>query len=698
VTRLLICLTLLAPGLWAQDQEVSETQSVIVVEAPVQVVRNGDPVRGLTAENFEIYDRGEKQTITRFEARDFTLSAAAEAETAEAPAKQRHFMLFFDLFFISRQGVFEAIEAARALLDEGLGPADRVAIAIYHPNRGARLLTGFTTDRDVSTLALDALEIYVSPRRDVAKAAVVQRRLAQNEAVPARQGETDPLMMARVHVKGEDGKFGWPLQPKFDAAREALVHHSNGDRAAARIHKRLAKLAFMKRIGTPRADSSGVLSMACDLAMLVNAYRGLEGVKFLVFYSEGYSNQLLAGDTFAAMVRAQMERMLDVARICGWAFHTVDVKGLRPGGANLTQDSMTQLAMDTGGKFYRNYNDLEKAMTRMVESVSVTYILAFQPSGLEFDGAYHPIKVKLKGARGRIQYQREGYFAPVRGAELIGQTQLDASKKAEMIMGDAEGGLLDMSAIAAVVGYDGMLARAPVLVEVRPDSFEDYGPASQMEIETYVYARDAEGGIPDFFVHTLQLDRLGDRRAALEEGLLALGELELPPGDYTLRVMVYDRRSGEYALKSVPLAVPRFGEPGPALYAPLWVGPANRGLVAREGDGALPFRASGRKFLPSALPVVNAKERILLQTLVANPNPSLVNLSHRILDDEGFELDAHRRLRPKRGSEYRDEQLFSAVFQLDVKGLEPGKYVLEITLSQTDPDVMRTSRLPFIVQ
>ena len=47
---------------WAQTSRFEEVTEVVVVEVPVQVLRDGEPVRGLTAENFEIVDGRKKPT------------------------------------------------------------------------------------------------------------------------------------------------------------------------------------------------------------------------------------------------------------------------------------------------------------------------------------------------------------------------------------------------------------------------------------------------------------------------------------------------------------------------------------------------------------------------------------------------------------------------------------------------------------
>src|SRR5436190_1244765 len=52
--------------------QMHETVNVRIVEVPVSVVdSSGNPIRGLTTANFEVYDGGKKQAITSFDQVDF---------------------------------------------------------------------------------------------------------------------------------------------------------------------------------------------------------------------------------------------------------------------------------------------------------------------------------------------------------------------------------------------------------------------------------------------------------------------------------------------------------------------------------------------------------------------------------------------------------------------------------------------------
>jgi VWFA-related protein len=134
------------------QQRFGETTSTVVVEVPVQVLRDGQPVRGLTRDDFEIYDGRRKQQITGFEVVDLQPAAApATAAAAKAPttrAARRHFLVLFDLAISDPKAVVKARDAAMEMV-QALHPTDLVAVAAYLPSAGPQLLLGFTADRNL---------------------------------------------------------------------------------------------------------------------------------------------------------------------------------------------------------------------------------------------------------------------------------------------------------------------------------------------------------------------------------------------------------------------------------------------------------------------------------------------------------------------------------------------------------------------
>ena len=73
-------------GTRASAQTFGGTADVVEVEVPVQVVRDGQPVRGLTRDDFEVYDGRTRQTLTGFHAVDLAAPAAQRAATEDVRA------------------------------------------------------------------------------------------------------------------------------------------------------------------------------------------------------------------------------------------------------------------------------------------------------------------------------------------------------------------------------------------------------------------------------------------------------------------------------------------------------------------------------------------------------------------------------------------------------------------------------------
>jgi hypothetical protein len=132
----------------------SGSTDVVEVEVPVQVVRDGQPVRGLTAADFELYEGRRKIEVTGFHAVDL---AGPAARGAVPPAARRQLLLLFDLAFSNPKAVIAAREAARSLVLKGVRSGDLVGVATYSAAHGPQILLGFTSDRRQVDAALDAL-------------------------------------------------------------------------------------------------------------------------------------------------------------------------------------------------------------------------------------------------------------------------------------------------------------------------------------------------------------------------------------------------------------------------------------------------------------------------------------------------------------------------------------------------------------
>src|SRR5260221_6520263 len=145
---------LIAGAGFGQVPPLKETISVHLVEIPVTVIdRDGNPVRNLTQENFEVYDQGKKQKMSTFDVIDFASANVMKATSPLNPVARRSFLLLFDVSYTSPLGRAKAQQAARDFIARGLSRRDLAAIGTIDVDRGFRMSTSFTTDRTLLSAA-----------------------------------------------------------------------------------------------------------------------------------------------------------------------------------------------------------------------------------------------------------------------------------------------------------------------------------------------------------------------------------------------------------------------------------------------------------------------------------------------------------------------------------------------------------------
>ena len=111
-------------------QGVQESAEVTLVEVPVRVTgRDGAPIRGLTAADFQLFDNGKKQEILGFDAIDLAEKAPGALGPEMNPAGRRRFLFFFDLVFTRPRALLQARSAVKEFVLNGMADADRAAVA-----------------------------------------------------------------------------------------------------------------------------------------------------------------------------------------------------------------------------------------------------------------------------------------------------------------------------------------------------------------------------------------------------------------------------------------------------------------------------------------------------------------------------------------------------------------------------------------
>jgi len=199
-------------------------------------------------------------------------------------------------------------------------------------------------------------------------------------------------------------------------------------------------------------------------------------------------------------------------------------------------------------------------------------------------------------------------------------------------------------------GGDDAESAVAVLVEIDGPSLLGPTPPEQPEVGLYAYAVTESGEVRAFFSQSLTLDLEEVGEAVFVGGLKVFGHLELPPGSYSLRVLVHLPETQRYGMSVQPLEVPD----GAALLAPLFAEPEAPWLLVAEAahgeaargelaaaDGGLRFGELFRRAgtpVPSALPVLHgeaAELDILLYGAAGAPDPA--ELEARLVEAAGGE-------------------------------------------------------------
>jgi VWFA-related protein len=687
----------------AAAQTFAGTAEVVEVEVAVQVTRDGQPVRGLTAADFEIYDGRKKQAITGFHAVDLATSAAASLPMAG----RRQLLLLFDLAFSDARAIVKAREAARELVLKGARAGDLVGVATYSAARGPQLVLGFTSDRRQVDTALDSLGLVRA------------------------EGASDPLRLVLARGEGGERRLLAERSQEAEAANvEALVGQLGGEQAN------------LGRESNRAAQTASVTALTRSFAGFARTLAALPGRKQVIYFSEGFDSSLLTGSGGASALGAsgggsisaggddptatvdrgigtsepilgstdeafgstrsvnEVERMLEELRRADCVIQAVDIGGLRAGGEQRVtrtggKETLVTFARGTGGELFENSNDLSAAMSGILERTSLTYVLSFQPENVKPDGSYHRLRVELKDApRGTRLAYRPGYYSPRPYASLNALEKLfEASTR---VMAGVESGSIPSAVLAAPFRLGADRAYVPVLIEVDGPALLAGGAQGALPVEIYVYALDAGGAIQDFVVHSLGLDLAKAESALRQSGLKFFGHLDLPPGEYSVRTLVRNGGTGAYSLRVAPLTVPSFAA-GPVLLPPFFPEPPNRWLLSRETPRGpqvpYPFMAGQQPFIPASRPALAEGQEVPLSLVGYNLGPGELRAEGRILTRDGREAGSGEiRLLGREGGGGADR--LKATFK--PPKLPPGEYLLRVSLSGGS-GAIGASSAPFVV-
>jgi VWFA-related protein len=731
---LLLCLASSAPPARAQQQGASQQkpagqqqQDDIVrvetelVHADVTVTdREGKFVDGLTREQFQVSVDGRPVPVAFFERVNVFAGDAARAPGAAAGANGataaavrpagRYIAFFLDDVHLSAASLERVRKTVGQFLERGMGPDDRVLIATATGQLG--FLQQFMDNRGVLRLALTRLAYKPFIVRDTEQIA-----MTEYTALRIDSGDRDAL----DHYVGEimkqnnvavPGGLGPPKNTSI-SSNPAPRGETNGlTRASAEQMVRERAQVMLKQT----AAYSGA-----TLAALESLMRGtsqMPGRKLLFFVSDGfYLND--KNTDFSDRLKA----ITDAALRAGVVIYSIDARGLvgdtdaasnrtdptgrlsrsNVGELSASQDPLTTLASDTGGRAQLNSFALDEAVSRALNETSNYYRLAWKPELEEQKGGkFKRVEVSVAGRPDLTVRLPRGYLSALAsgGAAKPAAKAADASKpsggesKVEQDFRAAFGAAAPLRALTTVLstsfvdvpGTGGVLTSS---VQVSTGGL-DYGADGKQPAGVDILGAvwNDQGKTAGNFKTHLNVAPLGPASASAggeQPGVIYNARTPLAPGFYLVKVAARDARGGQMGSASQWVEIPDLSKRQLALSS-LHIG--GHAVGVEKGGAAQVQFSVDRRFQRSS------KLDFLAFIYNATRAPGLDLLAHVRVTREGRAVVSAPPIKIAPPAETDFARIpFTGVISLGQ--LPPGRYELELEVTDNAAKTSAAQRIAF---
>ncbi|HXH37388.1 MAG TPA: VWA domain-containing protein, partial [Thermoanaerobaculia bacterium] len=392
--------------------QVSETIDVRIVNVDVTVTSKGGPVRGLTRDDFEIFEDGRHQAITNFYASEETRAVAtaaaaapaAPAAAAVAPAEpdpryRRKVLVLVDNNHTTRHGRDTALRALEAMINDRFHGDYEWSIGVI--GRGVTLVLPLSSNKAAIHEALE----------------IIRRAGTRGEATSTFAGVTDrggltlkPTETAVVGMTVFDRDY-------FERLAQAGASDDT-ERAIA------AKFTAPAILDAARGFAS---TSGRKIVFFLTGDPGLNDVDFVIPAGNGFNVRGVtdgkpgkATELWDAQkaIEELRKAIIHEANSSDVSFYIWNVEGLKPMGDIGSSGSQTSsqatntsavfwLANQTGGRLVTG-NDPARAVQEFDTASSTFYSLGYSPIHPD-DGKYHAISVRLKRKGDYKLEYRTGY-------------------------------------------------------------------------------------------------------------------------------------------------------------------------------------------------------------------------------------------------------------------------------------------------
>jgi VWFA-related protein len=694
-----------APPAPQQASPVPSTKNTYKFEASTQLIvedviikdKSGNPLTGLKAKDFVVFEDGKPQEISfcEFQTLEDTAvqapepaapkelekrvpepakPAAVKAVTANqiAPEKpgdikykdRRLMVMFFDMTSMPIGDQIRAQTAAEKFLKTQMTKSDLMAIMTFSSD--IKVVEDFTDDRDQLLKDIKSLTIGEGQGMEVN----ADDDSASDTGAAFTQDDTE------FNIFNTDRQLG---------ALESAV------KMLGSLNEKKALVYFASGMQRNGVDNQAQLTATVNAALRAN-------VSFYPIDARGLQASAPLGDATKASPG-------------GAGMYTGS--SARSGQSNFQgqQETLYTLAADTGGKALLDNNDLSVGIVQAQKDVSSYYILGYYTHNEKLDGRFRAVKIQLKdpALQARISKfdYRRGYYA---GKEFKQFTSTDKERQLSeaLMLGDP---ITDIDITMEVDHF--RLARdryfVPVIAKIPGSELElaRHG-AESTTIDFIGVIKDSAGKQVQNFRDFVEFKLKGETAQQLSKHPIEYDSgCVLAPGSYSLRFIARENTTGKLGTYDYKFVIPDLTTEQKRLPISSVVLSSQRmdmsqAVFNAEKDKKLlannPLIEDGKKLVPSVTRVFNKNQEMYVYLQAYEPaaettQPLIASVSFIRGKVKAFEtapLQITDGLDPK-------SKALPLKFSVPLGKLAPGRYTVQVSVLDPTSQKFNFWRSPVVV-
>jgi VWFA-related protein len=551
---------------------------LVLTNVVVRDAKTGEVVQGLKQSDFSIYENGKQQQIDTFDfesvdkatpLNEATVSGLAAGTTGngskavvvakpEDLRNHRLIVMFFDLTSMQPEDLDRSVAAAQDFLKKKMQPADLVALVSLGDT--LKVDQDFTADKQA---LINEVAVYNGTEGQ----GFAEGATANSNQVEDTTGYTP-----------DESEYN-----DLNTDRELFALRAVS-KSLEKITEKKSLLYFSGGISRDGIENQASLRAAINAAVRANLAiysvdtRGLQAISAVGDASTG-SLRGSAGYNGASLT-SNMNANLD------------------------SQEVMTALSSDTGGKAFLDSNDFAPAFAQVERDTSAYYAIGFRSTNLARDGKYRKLTIKINRPGAKLEY-RPGYYAP---ADFQHSGHEDRERDLEEQLAS------DLPATDMAVYMDAMYFRldenrffVPVSLIV-PGSqipFVKGGDKDKATLDIIGSVIDEAKRPIGHARETVKLN-LDPSLQARQKNIQYTTSFNLPPGKYQLKFVVRENQTGRMGSFEAEITLPEMKR------APLKMSSIVLASMRQPSKKESPLIRGGQEYVPNISHVFRQDQHLYL--------------------------------------------------------------------------------------